>query len=246
MINNYKKYLILSFLISLILTACAFSYFTYAKYVTSISGEAEVSVARWRILVNNQDVSSSSSFSNTIIPTFTGGANVAPNVIAPTAEGYFDILLDATGTDVSLQYEITTSPNVDSAVDDLIISGYSIDGGARQDLTVISNDEDEEEGEEEETTNNNLMITGTILYNSNDKDISIRVFLKWNDDTNLGATMDNFDDAGAASVSTNKAKVNVNVRVIQLPNSNNNNNNNNSGSNEPSEPGENDPSGNEP
>ena len=46
---------------------------------------------------------------------------------------------------------------------------------------------------------------------------NIQVVGKWNDDTNLGATMDNFDDADAASVATNKAKVNVNIRVIQLP-----------------------------
>lgn len=242
MINNYKKYLILSFLISLILTACAFSYFTYAKYITSITGDAEVSVARWRVLVNNQDVSAGSSFSNTITPVFTGNTNIAPNVIAPTAEGYFDIVLDVTDTDVSLSYEITTSENSDSAVDDLIISGYSIDGGPRQNITTTANNNEssnenngETNGENgdgqtgetggessgnsdtDSTSSNVFMITGNILYNSSDREVEIRVFLKWNDDTNLGATMDNFDDADAASVATNKAKVNVNIRVIQLP-----------------------------
>lgn len=205
MINNYKKYIIISLLLAMIIIVGGFTYYTYAKYISSINSDAEASLARWNISVNNQDISTGSQFSNVITPVFTGNSNIAPNVIAPTAEGYFDIVLDVTNTDVSLRYEITTSDNDDSAVTDLIISGYSIDGGQRQ--NVVNNGE-----------NSGLMITGTIAYNSQDKDVSIRVYLKWNDDSTNGATMDNFDDATAASDSTNKAKVNVNVRVVQVSN----------------------------
>lgn len=214
MTDNYKKYAILCLLMAMLLIGGGFTYYTYAKYITSISSDTEVSLARWNVSINNQDVSSGSQFSNVITPVFTGNSNIAPNVIAPTAEGYFDISLDVTNTDVSVRYEITTSENEDSAVDDLIISGYSIDGGQRQ--SVVSNGQ-----------NSGLMVTGTIAYDSQDKQVDIRVYLKWNDDPNDGATMDNFDDADAASVSTNKAKVNVNVRVIQVAANNNNNNNNN-------------------
>ena len=221
MINNYKKYIIISLLLAIILIGGGFTYYTYAKYISSISSDTEVSLARWSIKINNQDVSSGSQFSNVITPVFAGNANIAPNVIAPTAEGYFDIDLDVTNTDVSLRYEITTSDNEDSAVDDLIISGYSIDGGQRQ--SVVNNGQ-----------NSGLMVSGTIAHDSLDKEVEIRVYLMWNDDPSNGATMDNFDDADAASVSTNKAKVNVNVRVIQLPttNSNNNNSGNNSSGND--------------
>lgn len=222
MISKYKEYIIPTLLILLILICSGFAYYTYAKYITSITSDAEVSVARWNISVNNQDISSGSNFSNVITPVFAGTANIAPNVIAPTAEGYFDVVLDVTGTDVSLRYEITTSDNADSAVEDLVISGYSIDGGQRQD--IVSSGEDDDEG---------LMVSGTIAYDSLDKEVDIRVYLKWNDDAASGAVMDNFDDADAASVSTNKAKVDVNVRVIQLPSTANNNNNGGSGNNEP-------------
>lgn len=177
---------------------------TYAKYITSADGDANINIARWKILVNNQDIEQNKELSNVITPVFDGNDNIASNVIAPTAEGYFDILIDASNTDVSLKYEITTSDNADSAVSDLIISGYSIDDSERQ--QIVSDD-------------GQIKIENEILYNSTDKDIKLRVFLKWNDDETNGATMDNQADTNATKPDTNLAKVNVNLKFIQIPNS---------------------------
>lgn len=175
---------------------------TYAKYITSADGDANINIARWKILVNNQDIEQNKELSNVITPVFDGNDNIASNVIAPTAEGYFDILIDASNTDVSLKYEITTSDNADSAVSDLIISGYSIDDSERQ--QIVSDD-------------GQIKIENEILYNSTDKDIKLRVFLKWNDDETNGATMDNQADTNATKTDTNLAKVNVNLKFIQIP-----------------------------
>lgn len=177
---------------------------TYAKYITSADGDANINIARWKILVNNQDIAQNKELSNVITPVFDGNDNIASNVIAPTAEGYFDILIDASNTDVSLKYEITTSDNADSAISDLIISGYSIDDSERQ--QIVSDD-------------GQIKIENEILYNSTDKDIKLRVFLKWNDDETNGATMDNQADTNATKPDTNLAKVNVNLKFIQIPNS---------------------------
>lgn len=175
---------------------------TYAKYITSADGDANINIARWKILVNNQDIAQNKELSNVITPVFDGNDNIASNVIAPTSEGYFDILIDASNTDVSLKYEITTSDNADSAVSDLIISGYSIDDSERQ--QIVSDD-------------GQIKIENEILYNSTDKDIKLRVFLKWNDDETNGATMDNQADTNATKTDTNLAKVNVNLKFIQIP-----------------------------
>ena len=175
---------------------------TYAKYITSADGDANINIARWKIIVNNQDIEQNKELSNVITPVFDGNDNIASNVIAPTAEGYFDILIDASNTDVSLKYEITTSDNADSAVSDLIISGYSIDDSERQ--QIVSDD-------------GQIKIENEILYNSTDKDIKLRVFLKWNDDETNGATMDNQADTNATKTDTNLAKVNVNLKFIQIP-----------------------------
>ena len=176
---------------------------TYSKYVTSISSDADMAIASWKILVNNQDITNGANLSNVITPIFPGNSNIASGVIAPTAEGYFDILIDATDTDVSFKYTITTSDNEDSVVSDLVISGYSVDNGVRQDVI------DEGDG---------FKIENTILYNSQDKDVSLRVYLKWNDDSENGATMDNDDDTETTLDETNLAKVNVNLKFLQVAN----------------------------
>ena len=196
-----KKFLIIPGLLITILGI--FLGNTYAKYITSANSNADISIARWNILVNNQDVTSNNTLTNVITPIFPGNNNIASGVIAPTAEGYFDITIDASNTDVSLSYEITTTDNPNSIVTDLVLSGYSIDNGERQEIV-----EDE---------NGNFKITGNILYNSQDKDISLRVYLKWNDNENDGATMNNQDDTSTTQEEESVAKVNVNLKFTQLP-----------------------------
>ncbi len=197
MIKDYKNYIII-ILVLIVITISGVLYYTYAKYITSISSDTEISVARWNIVVNNQNISTGSQFSNIITPVFPGNSNIASGVIAPTAEGYFDIVLDVSDTDVSLRYTITTSANEDSAVSDLIISGYSVNNGQRQNPIGT------------------FVIEDTIPYNSQNKQVTIRIFLKWNDDAQSGAVMDNEDDTEATSNSNNKAIINVNFNIIQL------------------------------
>lgn len=198
-----KKYIFILITIIIILTSILIGN-TVAKYITSASSNADMNIARWQVLVNNTDITSAASLNNVITPVFPGNENIASGVIAPTAEGYFDIIIDATNTDVSLKYEITTSDNEDSIVTDLVMSGYSIDGGARQEII-----KDE---------NGNFKVENNILYNSQDKDITIRVYIKWNDDADDGATMTNAEDTATTQEEESVAKINVNLKFTQIPN----------------------------
>ena len=183
--------------------------YTYSKDVTGTSGNASVRIARWNLTVNNQDIVNNNNFSSVISPVFPGNSNISSGVIAPTAEGYFDIVIDGSNTDVSFSYTITTSDNANSAVSDLVLSGYSIDGGERQDVT---------------STNGQISITNSILYNDVDKNVSLRVYFMWNDDSDNGAEMDNDDDTDATKNTNNRALLNVNVTFVQLANNQNQNN----------------------
>ena len=200
--KNKKIYILLISIIIILLSIIIRN--TVAKYITSKSSDANMNIARWKILINNQDVTSASTLNNVITPIFPGNNNIASGVIAPTAEGYFDIIIDATNTDVSLSYEITTSANEESIVQDLVLSGYSIDEGERQEII-----EDE---------NGNFKIQGDIRYNSQDKDITLRVYIKWNDDQETGAIMNNQDDTETTTEEESVAKVNVNLKFTQIPN----------------------------
>ena len=197
-----KKYIIIMGLVIIILLSIIIGN-TVAKYITSKTGTTDINIASWQVLVNNTDVTSAATLNNVITPIFPGTNNIASGVIAPTAEGYFDILIDASNADVSLSYEITTSPNQSSIVTDLVMSGYAIDSGTRQPVIPDANDE--------------FKVTGTILHNSQDRDVNIRVYIKWNDDSSDGATMTNSEDTATTLAQESVAKINVNLKFTQLP-----------------------------
>ncbi len=169
---------------------------SYAKYLTSTSENASINVARWRILVNNKDIREGNTADAVIVPVFNGNENIASGIIAPTSEGYFDLVIDATEADVSFKYNINFSVNDDSAVSDLVATKYSINNGA-----IIDLDRD------------NQSITNEVLQANNNAPIYIRVYVIWDDGEN--STMDNTADTEATK-NGKTAKMNVNLSFIQL------------------------------
>ncbi len=191
-----KKYilLLLSF-ISLYVTICLATE-TYAKYVSNATSTSSTSIARWRILVNDEDITTGATSTSLITPVFPGSTNISSNVIAPNAEGYFDLVLDATNVDVSFRYEITVEPNEDSPVTELVATRYQINGGEAIDFE-----------EEDENT-----IEGSIPLTSTDRTLNIRVYIKWDDSLNL---MTNAQDTNT-TVGDQAGLLDVTVYAIQI------------------------------
>ena len=188
-----KKIIFLTFCISILLCFLTIQE-TYAKYSTSNNTTTNMSIARWRILVNDFDVRNNLSQETVIEPVFSGNSNIADGYIAPTATGYFDVLIDATDTDVSFSYSITVGQNTNNEVDDLIITGYSIGtNGTVQNYT-------------------NSGITGSISNAAQDKTISLRIYVTWND--GVGSTMNNAADT-ATTGDDATAKLDVSFNFIQ-------------------------------
>ena len=195
--KNYKKIVILIILI-LIAILVFFLIQIFAKYLTSASGDTSMNVARWNILVNNISIKNNTDISNTLTPVFPGNENIASGIIAPTAEGYFDLNFDFSSADVSFQYEISTTVNENSSVKDLVTTGYSVDDGEKINFDEV-----------------NLPINNTINLADNIKTQKIRIYVKWNDDEN--ASMDNSADT-IATTSENPALLNVNISFTQIAN----------------------------
>lgn len=172
---------------------------TYAKYLSSASSSANVSIAKWNIKVNNVTIKDNTDISSTITPVFPGNENIASNIIAPTAEGYFDLELDIQDVDVSFNYTITSTVAENSSVKDFAIVGYSIDDGPKIEFQ----------------TNDEKTISEDILLNSNIENRKIRIYIEWIDDDSQ--TMDNADDTLAA-VSNNPAIFNVTINFSQIAN----------------------------
>lgn len=194
--KNCKKFILLIILI-LILLLVFFLIQIFAKYLTSASGDTSMNIARWNILVNDISIKENTDITNTLSPVFPGNENIAPDIIAPTAEGYFDLNFDFSDADVSFEYEITTTVDPNSSVKDLVVTGYSVDDGQKVELT------------------NNSSIKDTILLTDTINTRKIRVFVKWNDGDN--ASMDNSQDT-IATTSGKPALLKVNVSFTQIAN----------------------------
>jgi hypothetical protein len=170
---------------------------TYAKYTSAAQANTNISVARWNILINNQDIKNNSDFSNTITPTFAGTTNIASNIIAPTSEGYFDVVVNGNNTDVKFQYTITLTVPTTSNVSDLKIFKYTID----EDTT-------------EHTFTDTYTLTNTVNLADTNKTHTYRFYVKWLDGD--GETMDNTADTNATN--NGKGIIDISVNVIQLAN----------------------------
>ena len=166
---------------------------TYGKYVTSLEDETDIKIARWRILVNGDDVRANSTAGTTITPVFIGNENINDNVIAPHAEGYFDLIIDGSDADVSFKYDIDIAVNENSAVKDLIITGYSIN-------------------DSEKVETNETVLSNVVPLTQDNKIINVRFFIKWDDGEN--SIMNNEDDT-LATMGSN-AKLDVSLKFTQV------------------------------
>jgi len=194
--KNHKKILLL--LIGICI--CFLLFFIvqiYAKYLTSAEGSTELTIANWNIIVNNLSIKNNTDISNTIVPVFPGNEHIASNIIAPTAEGYFDLNFDFSNADVSFQYEIKATADENSSVQDLVTTGYSIDDGE------IINFE-----------NYNDPITEIIKLSDNVETRKLRVYIKWNDNED-SQSMTNSDDT-ISTTSENPPLLNVNISFTQI------------------------------
>ena len=87
----------------LLITEIVFSMYAYAKYKTTLKWNGTATVAKWSFKVNGQtqtipDID--------LATTMKENNNVVEGKLAPGTEGSFDLNLDATGSEVAIDYNI--------------------------------------------------------------------------------------------------------------------------------------------
>lgn len=193
-----KKFILVIITCVLLVLLTFFISQVYAKYITSVAGNASIAISRWNIKVNDLSIKNNDDISAKITPVFPGNDNIAANIIAPTAEGYFDLVFDFSDVDVSFKYDINVTADATSAVSDLVTTGYSVDGGTKVDFADF-----------------NTPISDTIHLADNINSRTIRVYVMWNDDPD-SATMNNIDDTASTLKSDSSAVLKVSVALTQV------------------------------
>src|SRR5574344_464187 len=141
---------------------------TYALFENN--GEAKIteSIGKWQIKLNGTDISQSIT-SDFVIDNFiyTDNTNVANGVIAPGRNGYFDIIVDPSGTDVAVRYDITIR---------LTANTYS--------GNVSFNIDDQTGGNAVKTSSDTYSGVISLADIKANKTITLRVNMTWLDETN--------------------------------------------------------------
>ena len=79
-----KLYFFMSFAMIFLALTIFLVHDSYAKYLTALNETTNIRVARWRILVNNNDIRANNTASAVVTPVFYQNNHIANNIIAPT------------------------------------------------------------------------------------------------------------------------------------------------------------------
>lgn len=134
---------------------------TFSRYTITAEGETSVNIANWQIAINGVDLAQNATLNDKIYLIYDNQQN---GMILPGKTGYFDIILDPTGTEVSIEYEIVI--DLSNMPQNMILTGYTLNSG------------------EINTVPNNNTITGEIhLSNGTKLDSSnkqtYRIYWQW-------------------------------------------------------------------
>ena len=171
---------------------------TYAKYLDTKEGDTDFTIAKWKILVNQQDITEASTMSSLINPVYIENEHMKEGVIAPGREGYFDLVIDSSNTEVSFRYDISVTSSENSSVNDLVITGYSLNDS---EIIPVS-----------DQLNN---LSNIIYYTDTNKENKIRIYFQWRDGT--GENMNNEADTNASIQGVN-AKLKASITFTQITN----------------------------
>lgn len=99
---------------------------TLARYVTEVTGSASATVAKWSFKASEAE--GSTNFTDIDLGrTAYDSSTIKADVIAPGTSGSFDIVIDGTGSEVGIDYEIKLEAATDTTFpDDMVFSTEAI------------------------------------------------------------------------------------------------------------------------
>ena len=175
------------------ITAIFFFQKAYSLFESNRVNTSSISVAKWQVKINNDNISGSSSTFTINNINWIESENVKSGKVAPEMDGYFDIEIDPNNTETSVRYDITFDfTNLDS-------SQFVIN-----EIKEIDEKEIVRTGE---FTYSNIFTLDEI---NNNETNTIRVYLSWiNDELN------NEKDSNLGKVANNTIKIPVVVEITQ-------------------------------
>lgn len=176
--NKTIKFIIISILIITVISLIGFA---FARYITRLNGGATADIAKWSFKVNGK---TDENFVIDLANTRTGvtqEAEVQEGYIGPGTAGAFQLELDATGSEASLEYNINM--NVDYSNNQVFPKNLIFYSDSTMQNAIYH-------------TDNNINLNGFIGWNDNNKIHTKTIYWKWDYETGSTQTeKDNNDIA---------------------------------------------------
>ena len=158
------------FMIMLIIVGLYFVSGTYARYTSSISGNAKVSTANWAVAFKQGDNAITDIFNLTF--TVQSNANVVPGKIAPSVTATATINLDLTGTEVAVDY---TAEINKTALE-------TIFGNSAKNVTVTVGDA--------ESASDTISLIDNKAFTAQNGIVPITISITWDNDSDSASASD--------------------------------------------------------
>ena len=166
--SKSKKVIIVSSILIIMLLAFIGGQ-AYAKYISQVRGNGIAEIATWSFKVNGQKEQVQEI---KLVSTYNS-ETLVNNKIAPGTSGSFNIIVDATGSEVGIKYNIKFAEESNKPQNLKFVYG-----GKEYDSIKQLGDE----------------LSGTIAANEEDKTRTINVQWKWNYETGSSAEQINAND----------------------------------------------------
>ena len=166
--SKRKKVIIVSSILIIMLLAFIGGQ-AYAKYISQVRGNGIAEIATWSFKVNGQKEQVQEI---KLVSTYNS-ETLVDNKIAPGTSGSFNIIVDATGSEVGIKYNIKFAEESNKPQNLKFVYG-----GKEYDSIKQLGDE----------------LSGTIAANEEDKTRTINVQWKWNYETGSSAEQINAND----------------------------------------------------
>lgn len=156
------------FLFYILMFIIIFVSYSFARYSIVATSNSTITIAKFNVKVNDTSIKKNEKFD---LKLSSKVQKTTDNKLAPGNNGYFEITIDPTGTEVSLEYQF----NLTFSNTGIGVKGYSINDGNM-------------------VNNSNSTITGTInlpttskAFEAKDK-VSIKIYCDWKNSADINAS----------------------------------------------------------
>ncbi len=152
---------------------------TFSRYTSEATATPEAKVAKWAVKVGETDISNGSNKTFNAKITWETNENVETGYFAPGSKGHITFDIDATGTQVPVDYSI--------AIDETALKNHSQIAIKNVTASPSTNGVESTLEELNKDENENAIYTGSIELNAEKKKITITINLEWADNVNTNA-----------------------------------------------------------